>query len=87
MYLSDRQQPKSLSYIDEAGGNCCRKITSVLNFIEENGYRTTRKYNGAYIPITQGDRTSTDESQWCNKTAQANSPFKIILRQNRDAFP
>lgn len=85
MYLSDRQQPK-VCLIDEA-----RKLLSKDNkrsedFIE-NGYRTARKYNGAYITITQGiEDFDGQKASGAAKAARANSSFKIILRQNRDAF-
>nr|WP_250855052.1 hypothetical protein [Escherichia coli] len=53
----------------------------------ENGYRTARKYNGAYITITQGiEDFDGQKASGAAKAAWANSSFKIILRQNRDAF-
>ena len=85
MYLSDRQQPK-VCLIDEAWKLLSKDNKRAEDFIE-NGYRTARKYNGAYITITQGiEDFDGQKASGAAKAAWANSSFKIILRQNRDAF-
>lgn len=85
MYLSDRQQHK-VCLIDEAWKLLSKDNKRAEDFIE-NGYRTARKYNGAYITITQGiEDFDGQKASGAAKAAWANSSFKIILRQNRDAF-
>lgn len=80
MYLSGRAQRK-LCIIDEAWrllGN-----GSAGTFIEE-GYRTARKYGGAFMTITQdlGDYFSSKPSM----AAYKNSDFVFLLRQKEDAL-
>ncbi len=76
MYLSDRGQ-KKICIIDEAwdlmsGGNTGQFI--------ETGYRRARKYNGAFITITQrvDDYSVNPTTQAC----YSSSAWKIMLMQN-----
>ena len=80
MYLSDRSQRK-LCIIDEAwklmsGGNAG-------HFIEE-GYRTARKFGGAFMTITQGidDYYKSPTSE----AALANSDWLFLLRQKPESL-
>lgn len=80
MYLSDRNQRK-LCIIDEAwklmsGGN-------TGHFIEE-GYRTARKFGGAFCTITQGidDYYKSPTSE----AALANSDWLFLLRQKPESL-
>lgn len=81
MYLSGRKQRK-IAIIDEAwrflGG-----APAAAAVIEE-GYRTARKYNGAFMTITQkiGDYFTSAAT----KAAYANSDFVFILRQKPEAL-
>ncbi|EAY0560434.1 type IV secretion system protein TraC [Salmonella enterica] len=85
MFLSDRQQCK-VCLIDEAWKLLSKDNKRAEDFIE-NGYRTARKYNGAYITITQGiEDFDGKRASGAAKAAWANSSFKIVLRQNRDSF-
>lgn len=85
MFLSERQQSK-VCLIDEAWKLLSKDNKRAEDFIE-NGYRTARKYNGAYITITQGiEDFDGKRASGAAKAAWANSSFKIVLRQNRDSF-
>lgn len=85
MFLSDRTENKAC-IIDEAWKLLSKDNKRAEDFIE-NGYRTARKYEAAYITITQGiEDFDGDKASGAAKAAWANSSFKIILRQNRDAF-
>lgn len=81
MYLSGRKQRK-LAIIDEAwrflGG-----APAAAAMIEE-GYRTARKYNGAFMTITQ--RIGDYFGSAATKAAYANSDFVFILRQKPEAL-
>ncbi|KML22957.1 conjugal transfer protein TraC [Leclercia adecarboxylata] len=85
MYLSPRSEMKA-AIIDEAWKLLASENSFVGNFIE-NGYRTARKYGGAYITITQGiEDFDGDKASVAARAAWGNSSFKIILRQNLEAF-
>ncbi|HHR6502985.1 TPA: type IV secretion system protein TraC [Providencia alcalifaciens] len=85
MYLSPRSIKKA-AIIDEGWKLLDSENSFVGNFIE-GGYRTARKYRGAYITISQGieDFDGKDASV-AAKAAWSNSSYKIILRQNLEAF-
>ncbi|MBY0379516.1 MAG: type IV secretion system protein TraC [Burkholderiales bacterium] len=75
MYLADRKQ-KKICIIDEAwdlmsGGNTGKFIVT--------GYRRARKYNGAFITITQriDDYSENPTTQAC----YSNAAWKIMLKQ------
>jgi len=80
MYLGDRSQRK-LCVIDEAW-----KLMGSGNagsFIEE-GYRTARKYEGAFLTVTQGVN-----DYYKSGTAQAafeNSDWVFLLRQKKESL-
>jgi len=80
MYLGDRSQRK-LCVIDEAW-----KLMGYGNagaFIEE-GYRTARKYEGAFLTVTQGVN-----DYYKSGTAQAafeNSDWVFLLRQKKESL-
>lgn len=85
MFLSPRSERKA-AIIDEAWKLLASENGFIGDFIE-NGYRTARKYGGAYITITQGiEDFDGDKASIAAKAAWSNSSFKIILRQNREAF-
>ncbi|UCQ29563.1 type IV secretion system protein TraC (plasmid) [Edwardsiella tarda] len=85
MFLSDREQHK-VCLIDEAWALLAKDNKRTEDFIE-NGYRTARKYNGAYITVTQGiEDFDGKKASSAAKAAWSNSSFKIVLRQNRDSF-
>lgn len=80
MYLSDRRMRK-LCIIDEAWRLLGRGNTGT--FIEE-GYRTARKYGGAFMTITQG---ITDYYKAPAATAAYNnSDFVFLLRQKEETL-
>lgn len=85
MYLTARSI-KKLAAIDEGWKLLDNKSSFVADFIE-SGYRTARKYGGSYITISQGiDDFDGDGASTAAKAAWSNSSFKIILRQNMEAF-
>ena len=85
MYLSPRSELKA-AIIDEAWKLLASDSSFIGDFIE-NGYRTARKYGGAYITITQGiEDFDGDKASMAARAAWGNSSFKIILRQNLEAF-
>lgn len=85
MFLSPRSERKA-AIIDEAWKLLASESGFIGDFIE-NGYRTARKYGGSYITITQGiEDFDGDEASVAARAAWANSSFKIILRQNLEAF-
>lgn len=85
MYLTGRKQHK-VCLIDEAWKLLSKDNKQAEDFIE-NGYRTARKYKGAYITITQGiEDFDGKKASGAAYAAWSNSSFKVILRQNRDAF-
>lgn len=85
MYLSARSEMKA-AIIDEAWKLLANENSFVGDFIE-NGYRTARKYGGAYITITQGiEDFDGEKASIAARAAWGNSSFKIILRQNLEAF-
>lgn len=85
MYLSPRDV-KKVAIIDEGWKLLDNKSSFVGDFIE-GGYRTARKYFGAYITISQGiEDFDGDKASSAAKAAWSNSSFKIILRQNMEAF-
>jgi conjugal transfer ATP-binding protein TraC len=85
MFLSPRSERKA-AIIDEAWKLLASENGFIGDFIE-NGYRTARKYGGAYITITQGiEDFDGDKASIAAKAAWSNSSFKIILRQNPEAF-
>lgn len=85
MYLTPRSI-KKLAAIDEGWKLLDNKSSFVADFIE-SGYRTARKYGGSYITISQGiDDFDGDGASTAAKAAWSNSSFKIILRQNMEAF-
>lgn len=85
MYLTARSI-KKLAAIDEGWKLLDNKSSFVADFIE-GGYRTARKYGGSYITISQGiDDFDGDGASTAAKAAWSNSSFKIILRQNMEAF-
>nr|EHZ7765054.1 ATP-binding protein [Providencia rettgeri]EIJ7168196.1 ATP-binding protein [Providencia rettgeri] len=85
MYLTARSI-KKLAVIDEGWKLLDNKSSFVADFIE-SGYRTARKYGGSYITISQGiDDFDGDGASTAAKAAWSNSSFKIILRQNMEAF-
>ncbi|HHR5944742.1 TPA: type IV secretion system protein TraC [Providencia alcalifaciens] len=85
MYLSPRNV-KKVAVIDEGWKLLDSKSSFVGDFIE-NGYRTARKYRGAYITISQGIYDFDGEAaSAAAKAAWGNSSYKIILRQNVEAF-
>lgn len=85
MFLSPRSERKA-AIIDEAWKLLASESGFIGDFIE-NGYRTARKYGGAYITITQGiEDFDGDKASIAAKAAWSNSSFKIILRQNLEAF-
>lgn len=85
MFLSARSERKA-AIIDEAWKLLASESGFIGDFIE-NGYRTARKYGGAYITITQGiEDFDGDKASIAAKAAWSNSSFKIILRQNLEAF-
>ena len=85
MYLSPRNI-KKLAVIDEGWKLLDNKGDFVADFIE-GGYRTARKYGGSYITISQGiDDFDGDGASTAAKAAWSNSSFKIIMRQNMEAF-
>ncbi|MGF7410764.1 type IV secretion system protein TraC [Providencia alcalifaciens] len=85
MYLSPRNV-KKVAIIDEGWKLLDNKSSFVGDFIE-GGYRTARKYYGAYITISQGiEDFDGDMASAAAKAAWSNSSFKIILRQNMEAF-
>lgn len=85
MYLSDRQQHK-VCLIDEAWKLLSKDNKRAEDFIE-NGYRTARKYNGAYITITRGLKTSTGRKPVARRKRPGRTPpSKSSCVRNRDAF-
>ncbi len=80
MYLSDRKQRK-VCIIDEAWRLLGRGNAG--GFIEE-GYRTARKYNGAFMTITQGlpDYFKSETAT----AAYMNSDFQFLLRQKPESL-
>ncbi|MEQ5075619.1 hypothetical protein ABN197_16930 [Providencia alcalifaciens] len=84
MYLSPRNV-KKVAIIDEGWKLLDNKSSFVGDFIE-GGYRTARKYYGAYITISQGIDFDGDKASAAAKAEWSNSSFKIILRQNMEAF-
>ncbi|WP_058914195.1 type IV secretion system protein TraC [Entomohabitans teleogrylli] len=85
MYLSPRSERKA-AIIDEAWKLLASENSFIGDFIE-NGYRTARKYGGAYITITQGiEDFDGEKASLAARAAWSNSSFKIILRQNLEAF-
>lgn len=85
MYLTPRSI-KKLAAIDEGWKLLDNKSRFVADFIE-GGYRTARKYGGSYITISQGiEDFDGDGASTAAKAAWSNSSFKIILRQNMEAF-
>ncbi len=80
MYRSDRQQRK-LCIIDEAWRLLGRGHSG--QFIEE-GYRTARKYGGAFMTITQGlpDYFQNSTTSAC----YANSDYVFMLRQKNESL-
>lgn len=85
MYLSPRNV-KKVAIIDEGWKLLDNKSSFVGDFIE-GGYRTARKYFGAYITISQGiEDFDGEQASSAAKAAWSNSSFKIILRQNLEAF-
>lgn len=80
MYLSDRKQRK-VCIIDEAWRLLGRGNAG--GFIEE-GYRTARKYGGAFMTITQG---LPDYFKSATATAAyMNSDFSFLLRQKPESL-
>ncbi len=85
MFLSPRSERKA-AIIDEAWKLLASESSFIGDFIE-NGYRTARKYGGAYITITQGiEDFDGDKASVAARAAWSNSSFKILLRQNLEAF-
>lgn len=85
MYLSPRDIKKA-AIIDE-GWKLLDSDNSFVGKFIEGGYRTARKYRGAYITISQGiEDFDGDAASVAAKAAWSNSSFKIILRQNLEAF-
>ncbi len=85
MFLSPRSERKA-AIIDEAWKLLASESGFIGDFIE-NGYRTARKYGGAYITITQGiEDFDGDKASVAARAAWSNSSFKILLRQNLEAF-
>lgn len=85
MFLSPRSE-KKMAIIDEAWKLLSSDNSFIGDFIE-NGYRTARKYGGCYVTITQGiEDFDGDKASLAAKAAWGNSSFKIILRQNTEAF-
>ncbi|ETO41077.1 hypothetical protein X965_17150, partial [Morganella sp. EGD-HP17] len=85
MYLSPRSELK-IAVIDEGWRLLKSTNTFVGDFIE-NGYRTARKHRGAYITISQGiEDFDGEQASLAARAAWSNSSFKIILKQNPEAF-
>lgn len=85
MYLSPRSELK-IATIDEGWRLLKSTNTFVGDFIE-NGYRTARKHGGAYITISQGiEDFDGEQASLAARAAWSNSSFKIILKQNPEAF-
>lgn len=85
MFLTGRSE-KKMAIIDEAWKLLASENSFIGDFIE-NGYRTARKYGGSYVTITQGiEDFDGDKASLAARAAWGNSSYKIILRQNIEAF-
>ncbi len=82
MYLSDRSVRK-ICIIDEAWSLLSGDNARAAKFIE-NGFRTSRKYGGSFVTITQGIKDYFKDS--CALACWDNSDIKIIMRQNEGAL-
>lgn len=85
MFLSPRSERK-MAVIDE-GWRLLKSSNSFVGDFIENGYRTARKYEGAYVTISQGiEDFDGEKASLAASAAWSNSSFKIILKQNPEAF-
>lgn len=85
MYLAPRNEIKAC-VIDEAWKLLSNDNKRAESFIED-GYRTARKYLGAYITISQGIQDfDGDKASGAAQAGWSNSSFKIIMRQDIDTF-
>ncbi len=81
MYSPKREQRKQVCLIDEAWK--LLRHGNASTFVEE-GYRTARKYNGAFVTITQGVN-----DYYRNPTTQAcleNSDWTLLLAQRDESI-
>lgn len=85
MFLSPRSEQK-MAIFDE-GWRLLKSTNSFIGDFIENGYRTARKYEGAYVTISQGiEDFDGDKAGLAARAAWSNSSFKIILKQNPESF-